>query len=323
MRPAVPRVLAPALALAFTAVPAPAQEPTPDEIEAFRARAIELLDDRNYDSKRSEHYIVRTDDPRVDVVKVSWFLEAFWRHFHEIFSPLGDLRAQERPVEMLLVYSRYKYDRLHEDMRGIGSAGVAGHYREDLDLLAVHTDSVPPGDLPGLLSHEAAHHLVRHRILGPGGSSASRWLHEGLGSYFGYTRMDRKGRFHPGEIGGQEAALLRRQIVERALAPRSKLQEFKKLMKEAEPGFIDDLVRAEMQDAFLVEETGARYVAAWLLVHYLLHGEEGALAGAFREYISLEAGGKGGAGELYETIGMSAGELETRFTDWVRKLKAR
>lgn len=310
-------------ALLLAPAPSAAQAPTEEELDAFHARAMKLLDDRNYDSKRSEHYIIRTDDPRVDVVEISKLLERFWTFFQDVFSPLGELRAQDKPVEVILLYSRYKYDRLHEDMQGIGSAGVAGHYREDLDVLAAHTDSVPPGDLPGLLTHEAAHHLVSRRILGPKSARASRWLHEGLGSYFGFTRMDRRGVFHAGELGGQEAEILRGAPRERAVTPRAPLNAFKRLMKEAEPGFVDDLVREEMQSAFMIEETGAKYIAAWLLVHYLLHGENGSLAGPFREYMSLEAAGKGGAEALYRTLGASPEELEAGFIAHVKKLKSR
>lgn len=307
----------------LTTAGAAAQQLSEAEIAAFHARALELLSDRNYDSKASDHYIVRTDDPRVDVVKVSAFLEGLWKHFDTQLSALGEIQDQPGKVEVLLFYSRYKYDRLHEDMRGIGTAGAAGHYRSDLDVIAVHTDAVGPGDLPGLLSHEAAHHLITHRVYGPESKGFSRWVNEGLGSYFGYTRMDAKGIFHAGEIGGQAVSLLRRQPVERARIPRERLEGFRKLMREAPPGYIDDLVREEMQRLFYVEEALERYTAAWLLVHFLLHGEGGSLGGPFREYIAMEAAGKGGAEPLYRTLGVSAPELEAAFAVWVKKLRAR
>ena len=43
-----------------------------------------------------------------------------------------------------------------------------------------------------------------------------------------------------------------------------------------------------------------KYAASWLLVHYLFHGEGGALAGPFVRYIKADLEGKGGADVLYE-----------------------
>ena len=302
---------------------APAAQVDAEKAAAFKARAVELVSDRNYDSKASAHYIVRTDDPRLDVVKVSAFLESVWGHFEEVFAPTGALAQQKEPVEVYLFFSRYKYDRFDEELKGIGSAGVAGHYRSDLDVLGVHTEAVGADGLPGVLSHEAAHHLVTWRLYGADHAAMARWVSEGLGMYVGFTRMDAKGRFFAGEIGAQQAALFRKLPAGKSSSPRQTLEAFRKLMKSAEPGFIEDLVREEMQDAFFVEETAARYTAAWLLVHYLLHGDGGARAASFRAFMALDAQGKGSAEELYRALGMTPAELEKGFVAWVSSLKAR
>ncbi|HXI01842.1 MAG TPA: DUF1570 domain-containing protein, partial [Candidatus Saccharimonadales bacterium] len=289
----------------------------------FRKRALDLIADRNYDSKSSAHYVVRTDDPRVDVVAVSAFLERFRTFFESVFYKPGPVHHEGPPVDVLLFYSRYKYDRLYADVSGLGSAGAIGHYRPGYNVIAIHSDAVDPGDLPGVISHEAAHQLILDLLYGPKPKAMSRWVNEGLASYFGFTRMDKHGEFHDGEIGGQEVQNLRDVPAGRAKEPRARLDRFRKLAGKAEPGFVDDLVREEMQSAFYSDDVNDRYSAAWLLVHFLLHGEDGRLAGPFREYISMEARGEVGADAFYKTIGVDPAKLEAELTAYVKKLKAR
>lgn len=295
----------------------------PEKVAAFKAAAVDLISDRNYDSKASEHFLVRTDDPRVDVVKTSAFLEAVWAHLEEQFGALTGLRESGEPLDVMLFYSRYKYNQLAREVSVLGEAGSIGHYRADLELLAAHTDTVGPGDLPGLLSHETAHHFVYTRLYGRGLKGMSRWTSEGLGTYVGFTRMDRKGRFLTGEIGGQEAQLLRDTPNPRAEIPSERLSRFKSLVKKAEPGFLDDLVHRDSQEIFYADEPGERYTAAWLLVHFLLHGRDGALARPFMEFLREDARGHGSEETLYRLVGMDAEALERAFVEYVKKLKAR
>jgi hypothetical protein len=258
--------------------PEPEPEKTAEEraFEVFQARTIDLIADRNYEVRKSDHYMVRTDDPRVQVGEVSDLLESFWS-FSDGFWPAGTtLHAQGRPAEFLLFYSRNKYNRLYEGTGIPSPRGSVGHHTPFLGLVAAHTDTVGPAELSGVLLHEAAHFLVRERLYGLDAAPVSRWV-----------------------------------------------EEFRMLLKVAEPGFIDDLVQTNTQDLFYVEEIIERYTAAWLLVHYLLHGQEGSLVEPFIRYMGMEAEGKGGAEAFYQQIGMDAEALEAAFTLYVKKLKTR
>jgi hypothetical protein len=305
--------------------PEPEPEKTAEEkaFEAFQARTIELIADRNYEVRQSDHYMVRTDDPRVQVGEVSDLLESFWSFFDGFWPAGTTLHAQGRPAEFLLFYSRNKYNRLYEGTGIPSPRGSVGHHTPFLGLVAAHTDTVGPAELSGVLLHEAAHFLVRERLYGLDAAPVSRWVAEGLAGYFGFTRRGKSGEFEKGRIGGYAAPLLKGPALLRPRLPFDRLKEFRMLLKVAEPGFIDDLVQTNTQDLFYVEEIIERYTAAWLLVHYLLHGQEGSLVEPFIRYMGMEAEGKGGAEAFYQQIGMDAEALEAAFTLYVKKLKTR
>ncbi len=303
--------------------PDPAAEEQAKTVAAFKERARELLSDRNYDSATTAHFAVRTDDPRLKTRETADLLESFGAFFDKFWSSRTDLLPWEGQADVLLLYSRYKYDRLYEEPGFPSSKNSVGHYIPYYGVIVAHTDTAPPGDLPGLLVHETAHQLTHKRLFGPEPENLSTWLAEGLACYFGFTRMDKSAGFEAGEIGGAVPALLRDEPGVATVGPGKLLSEFKRVLKVTDPGFLDDLLRTETQELFHVEQELAKYVASWLLVHYMLHGEEGALSGLFVRYIKADLEGKGGAEVLYELTGKSAEALEAGFVAHVKKLKAR
>ncbi len=305
------------------AEPDPAKEEQAKTVAAFKVKAREMLADRNYDSATTAHFAVRTDDPRLETRETADLLESFGAFFDQFWSSRTDLLPWEGQAEVLLFYSRYKYDRLYEEPGAPTSSNSVGHYIPYFGVIIAHTDTELPGDFPGLLIHETAHQLTHQRLFGPEPEHLSIWIAEGLGCYFGFTRIDKKGGFEAGEIGGAVPALFRDHPSAATFAPGKLLSEFKRLLRVTDPGFIDDLVRTETQELFHVEQEGPKYVASWLLVHYMLHGEEGALAGPFVRYIKADLEGKGGAEVLYEMTGKNAETLEAGFLEYVKKLKAR
>ena len=65
------------------------------------------------------------------------------------------------------------------------------------------------------------------------------------------------------------------------------------------------------------------YSAAWVLVHYLLHGEDGALRDGFARWLVLEGRGQGGPAALYRELGLNLEQLEAGATAHLKRLKAR
>ena len=86
---------------------------------------------------------------------------------------------------------------------------------------------------------------------------------------------------------------------------------------------VDDLIRTTDPAAFYGEGVELRYTASWVLVHFLLHGEDGALAPGLFRYLDGEIDGTGGPEAFYRQISRQTDELESAFRTYARKLKAR
>lgn len=291
-------------------------------VEEFLAKANELIVDRNYDVKSTDRYVVKTDDPRVLVGEVSALLESFRIFFDGFWSPRTELLPYEDRSTVLLFYSRYKYKQLLTDAERPDDSFAAGHYRPFFGVVALHTDTVGPGDLPDLLVHEAAHQLVHRRLYGKE-RMPSPWVAEGLATYFGYMRRNSSGEFLPGRIGGKGVSLLEDAGRKRARVGRERFDAFRKTLKEASQGFLDEIIYTGDPEIFYGSGADVRYAASWLLVHFLLHAAEGAHAAAFTEYLTLEAEGRGGPEAFYEQIGIGPLALEGAFREYVKRLKAR
>ena len=86
---------------------------------------------------------------------------------------------------------------------------------------------------------------------------------------------------------------------------------------------LDRLVSNADPGVFYGGDVQANYSISWILVHYLLHGDDGAHADAFVRYLEAEAKGEGGSAGLYHELGMSAEELEAGFLTYAKKVKTR
>jgi len=190
----------------------------------------------------------------------------------------------------------------------------------------MHTDAGCPTGLGNTLVHEAAHQMVDRRLFGVEGYDPAPWLSEGLASYFGYTFQDSGGVFRTGEVGGKRAPLLR-DIPKRGC---NEIKDAVKVCKQALKGskkegdsLVEELLSASNQASFYGPRARANYAASWVLVHYLLHGDDGAHADRFISYLKLVSHGEAGPRRLFELLGMSAAELDGALELHLKGLKVR
>src|SRR5882724_9724861 len=80
--------------------------------ESFRARCEALINDRNYASRESAHYIVETDDPRFDPKAAADLLESYRTWFESFWSGRLALRPNGEKSFVFFFYSYYKYKQL-------------------------------------------------------------------------------------------------------------------------------------------------------------------------------------------------------------------
>ena len=147
---------------------------------------------------------------------------------------------------------------------------------------------------------------------------------EGLASYFGYTYLDAKGVFHPGEIGGKRVSLVKGERAAPGREASARLKEFRRGTKafRAENGSPFTWI-VSIDDPGTLYGQGAQfhYAASWLLVHFLIHGDEGRHRDGFVRYLKLEAGGEADPEIFFDEIGMSPDELDAAVVRHVKRLK--
>jgi hypothetical protein len=295
-----------------------------DQRDAYLSRADELIRDRNYRAGNSARYRVQTDDPRLDTREALVLLESFRDYFDGFWGERVELARYDRVSRVFLFYSFHKFNELMETDFRFSVFRPKGHYRTSLDVITLHTDADETGNVADALIHEAAHQLVEQRI-NPAGHPNSPWVSEGLANYFGFTYRDETGRFRPGLVGGKSSRLFR-DAGKPGTEGRAAIQRLRRLFKEKNGergGPVGRVIAIRDPARFYSEDAPAHYGVSWLLVHYLLHGKDGAHADAFVAYLGREAEGRGGPDALYALIDLEPAELEAAVRNHLKGLKSR
>lgn len=301
---------------------APASEE--EELAEFLARAEQLIRDRNYRSASSARYRVQTDDPRLDARAAVDLLEAFRDYFDEFWRGRAELAPYDERSRVFLFYSFHEFNQaIGGDFR-YRTNRPKGHYGAPFDAITLHTDPDGPGHLGDALIHEAAHQLTERRLF-VGEFAPSRWVSEGLAHYFGYTWTDESGRFQRGEVGGKSAALIRG-ARDGGAEIRGTLRSARKALKEAgveAGGLVDGVISIQDPNRFYGDRAPLHYAVSWLLVHFLLDGEDGAHAEGFLRYLESEKQGRGGSDALYREVGLGPDELGSALATHAKRISVR
>ncbi len=287
---------------------------SPEEIrEAFIEQAKELIRDKNYASKKTAHYMIRADDPRLDLAAAGLLLEQFREFFMQYWEGEPGLAPFEDKSQVFLFYSYYKFNKILTGKARFGEFRPAGHYRADLDLITLHSDSSALDELPGALVHEAAHQLVEKMLFG-GGQRRPDWLDEGLANYFGFTGLK--------AMGEDSRSVEKRGNKPSPKGARSLLAELKRAMGDKKDRF-SVIALLDMGDSqqFYGPEIRLNYAASWALVHYLLHGEEGAYRKPFIRMMKEDPAMAGGSEKLLQALGVDEATFKAGYERHARKMK--
>ena len=291
---------------------------SPEDIrESYIKEAKELIRDKNYAVKETEHYLIRTDDPRVDPAAAGILLEQFRTFFVAYWADEVELRAYDRTSPVFLFYSYYKFNKIVTGKARFDAFQPAGHYKGDLDLITLHTDSSTLDEVPVTLVHEAAHQLMEKMHYG----NRSAWVSEGMANYFALTDADGKGTFKPGRIGGPRSSIAKEGDSARSAAARTHLSLLRKALKKKEDGLqILEIVDIGSRREFYGPEIRLHYAASWALVHYLLHGEDGRYRAGFIRFMESDGPDSTGSRALLLAIESEAEPFQAGFTRYVGKM---
>jgi hypothetical protein len=220
---------------------------------------------------QTEHYAIASNATPEETARVGEVVEALHAAYADFFA--GDLATRPAGARHQLALYRDRADfRAHNTAR----AWAEGYYREP--VCHAYYDGARPNPMHWML-HEATHQLDTEW----GAFARTPWVGEGLAAYFATSRLD-GGTLHPGEIDADTYPLwwlgeLRLSGDRQADFAARRLVPLRELIDSEGPTRPADV--------------NAYYVGYWGLAHYLLHGDGGTHAAAFRAMVenggSLEA----------------------------------
>ncbi|MBI4574662.1 MAG: DUF1570 domain-containing protein [Planctomycetes bacterium] len=256
---------------------------------------------------RTAHYLLRTDCDTAYARDAALRLEALFDGFHRVFA--DELSLEPPPGRMdLAVY-------LFEDVEGFrlykhaelpDAHEAQGFYDPRGNRLLLYREFQAGREVTDIkLLHEAAHQLL-HRRAGLAPTVDARvWLLEGLACYFETSRLDPGGEPAFGQVHPHRLQSVRRAIEDSSWTPLSVLVSLGQRSFVGGGGELGNL----------------HYAQAWALVHFLLHGEEGAWRERFFEFVR-EASGAGTDEARFREVFGDVALLEGRWKDYLLGLRA-
>jgi TonB family protein len=256
--------------------------------------------------------VIHTDVLDADEMKVlGQVVNAALRAHQDFWAGLTTLRLFREQVDVYAFGRRADHQAVQQiwgGRRTPDSVLTLGEYIPASRILAFPCGPTA-GHLPiPIAIHESIHMLNYERVY-PAGVRPSRWFEEGLANYFGYSQITSQLRIDPGDIRRSGTITVGKVSVQ--FDPRTELLEHLKLSRDEGPLPLHTLIEAGPDDPIWSGGRAARaYGAAWTLVHFLIHGDHGRHAGAFRQYAGREARGEGGPAAFSELLGPDLNALE-------------
>jgi hypothetical protein len=242
--------------------PPPSPEPMPPHDPSTFARLV-----------TTEHYAIASNATQTQTQQAAEGLESLHAAWRAQFAD----RLEGKPVHARLQVALYR-DRADFKAHNAARAWAQGYYRTPVAHAWFDARASNPTHW---LLHEATHQLDAEVA----GFARTPWVEEGLATYFAASRVV-DGELRPGEIDFDAYPLrwlgliapsgdLQRDLAARRLVPLQELHD------SDGPEHFSDVY--------------GYYLGYWSLTHYLLHGDDGRHAGAFRAMVA-----DGGSFEQFE-----------------------
>lgn len=234
--------------------------------------------------------------------RVAAGVEAVYRSRYGL-SPTGE------PAEAVVLFAREEdYRSFLRQETDVGELPATGH--TGYGIVSLYDGRRAGDDVGSTLVHELTH-LLNRRAIGP---ALPSWLEEGLADDMSQSQIDPSGRVLPGTLGGVTVRAGRRIEMHGA---RAALQN---LIQAAESGGLrpfPELLALDW-DEFVRSNAELNYAQSSFFIRYLLQGEQGSLAPAFRSFLAgVAEGAPPDAERLRETLGRPWPALEAGFRLWL------
>jgi len=245
----------------------------------------------------SRYYIIETDLSPERAAFVGKVMDATGKAYHEMFRGFRGIVRQKLRVRVDSTKAGYL----------AAYARVCGEPNENARGIFCHADSVVytyDGDgLETILKHECLHQFVAHVI----GGALPTWTNEGLAEYFQEGTIDeRSGQLRLGRIPAWRLKVLQAAKKQGTWIPVSRL------LKIGGRDWFETLRRGS---------ASVQYSEAWLLCHFLIHGDGGAYTKLFDRYLGLLDEAVGGEVAFQRVFGTDLAPLENKLLAYVDGLK--
>ena len=279
---------------------------------ATAEKFMPIANRRRFDTPRFVVIAESPDEKTAEVIAGN--LEAIFNIIQDLF---GD-RIQPQPERLKIVVYVYARRASFEALtREIGFYEWSVGFYDPAGLFAFHLEMPTPEDLLGTMMHEATHAFIDRHMMEPG-THLPRWLGEGFAEYVGNSEF-KKGKLIPGKTPKEKFVLVPGFGAVRAKPqPRMSLQEVKRAIRQGEGLSIEQLTGAD-GNVFYGEKRALYYPSAWLLVHYLRHGEPRWADQRFPAFMLYTAEGYPAIEALKTVYGFSPEELDERFKRYVKE----
>ncbi len=224
-------------------------------------------------------------------------------------TPLGD------PAEAIVLYqSDIAYRLLQQQTERIAGLSAAGHNTKGVAVF--YSGGRRRSDVAATLVHELAH-FINRRALGP---HLPPWLDEGIADDLAGSRFTEDGRIDPGKIGGER---LRHGNSIRFEGGFASILRLRDAVRDGSLPEMPELISSDWESFVRSPKIQLHYAAAAFWVRYLLQGEDGRRAGAFRAFLGAVADGEAPS---VDTLGRELGEdwgvLNAGFRAWIEQRAA-
>lgn len=276
-------------------------------------RAIGWLDEETTQRAATPHFIVYADGRSKGVAEtIAGNLEAVLQTLSTFFGTDVPLY----PEKYKLVAVVYEHESQFAQLRSsvFNYEWAAGFYHP-AGLISFHREVHTPGRLLSLLIHEATHAFLDRHVVRPG-TRIPTWLNEGFADYIGNSRV-RKGSLQLGSIASRELFLTMYGLVKAQTAETMDLRFLKRTLRRGEAPPVERILNAESTGFYggSEEEVRMHYAFAWLLVHYLRHGNPAWGEGPFTDLLLYASEGYPVTPILSQRFDLDGEDLEKGFRE--------